>query len=87
MSEYEGGVPPFDAKAFFEGIQRSMERDRADQIGNSRLGLASQIFFMLAQRYILSCKVPKFRPEIATLAVMYADALILALKVPQEMKK
>jgi hypothetical protein len=86
MSEFEDGLPP-EAKQFFDFLKNSSAQARSDQIGGSRMGLASQIFFMLADRYIVSCKTPKFRPEIAGLAVMYADALILALKTPPEMMK
>lgn len=86
MSEFGDGLPP-EAKQFFEFLKNSSVQARADQIGGSRMGLASQIFFMLADRYIVSCKTPKFHPEIAGLAVMYADALILALKTPPEMMK
>jgi hypothetical protein len=86
VSDFEEGLPP-EAKQFFDFLKNSSAQARADQIGGSRMGLASQIFFLLAQRYILVNRTPKFRPEIAGLAVMYADALILALKTPPEMMK
>jgi hypothetical protein len=78
--EFEEKMPPELAK-LLGVVQESMRQSRSDQIGGTRLELASRIFTFLADRFLRKLEFDK---KLVNVAVKYADELMLALKKPSE---